>query len=239
MLTLFRVAAFMTVMGFMMTGCASVANMSKLPEEKVPLNVEKQVYPEPSQPVEPQDGSLWADNARFNSLFVDYKARAVGDIVTVFIVEDAQASNNATTDTGKDSSMSAQVEGFFGYENKYGSTEAPNPFGKVSGGLTSEFSGSGKTQRSGKLKAELTARVVQVMPNGNLRIVGTREITVNSERQFITLSGLIQPRDVSSENRIASTRIADAKIVYSGIGVIDEQQRQGWLSRALQGLWPL
>jgi flagellar L-ring protein precursor FlgH len=221
-------------------GCTAPAKLSKLPEERDPIRPgNKMAFAVKATPDPSAEGSLWQNGAKMGSLFVDYKARSVGDIVTVSIVEDAQATNNAVTDTGKSSSVSAQVESLFGYENKYAGTATGNPFGKVSGGLESGFSGSGKTQRSGQLKAEITARVVGVLPNGNLQIIGTREITVNSERQFITLSGIIQPRDISSENKIASTRIADARIVYSGEGVIDEQQRQGWLSRALQGLWPL
>jgi len=80
---------------------------------------------------------------------------------------------------------------------------------------------------------------MDVLPSGNLRIAGTRMITINSERQFIVLAGIIRPRDISSGNKIESTRISDARIVYSGVGVIDEQQRQGWLSRILNSVWPM
>jgi flagellar L-ring protein precursor FlgH len=227
-------------LSFLMAGCASSARLSKLPEERLPAPVPQPVVATaPAPAVDYGEGSLWRSGGKLGSLFADYKARSVGDIVTIRIVEDAKATNNATTDTGKDSSFNAQVKAFLGYENRYEAGSPGNPFSKVEGGLSSSFSGSGKTQRSGQIKAEITARVVEVLPNGNLRIVGTREITVNSERQFITLLGTIQPRDISSENKIASTRIAGARIVYSGVGVVDEQQRQGWLSRMLHSIWPM
>ena len=226
------------------SGCTSLANMSKLPEENVELHT-FQASPLPAvRPLSPAEepateGSLWRSGGSMNALFVDYKARSVGDIVTIKIVEDAKASHDAGTHTGKTSDLSAQITGLWGMENKYASTDTLNPFGKVAGGLENSFSGTGKTERAGKIKAEITARVMEVLHNGNLMIEGTRMITINSERQFIVLAGIIRPRDISSDNKIDSTRIANARIVYSGTGILDEHQRPGWLSRVLNSAWPL
>jgi flagellar L-ring protein FlgH len=231
---------------FSLMGCATLNNMSKLPEEKVILDMKQEPMPVPSTPppqpfqAKPSEGSLWQPNGTMSSLFVDYKARSVGDIVTILVVEDAKASNNADTSTGKTSDLSAGVTSLLGMENKFETgSKFPNPFGKVAGSLENSFTGSGTTERAGKIKAEITANVTDVLPNGNLRIAGTRMITINSERQFIVLAGIIRPRDVSSDNKIESTRISDARIVYSGVGVIDELQRQGWLSRIVNSVWPL
>jgi len=76
------------------------------------------------------------------------------------------------------------------------------------------------------------------MANGNLKIVGTREVMVNHENQLIILSGIIRPRDISDTNVILSTFISDAKIAYSGSGVIDDRQRPGWLANLLNNVWP-
>ena len=84
----------------------------------------------------------------------------------------------------------------------------------------------------------MTARVVEVLPSGNLRIVGSREVTVNHERQFITLYGIIRPRDVSANNVIESSYIADARIVYSGSGIVNDRQRPGWMSNIVNNIWP-
>lgn len=76
------------------------------------------------------------------------------------------------------------------------------------------------------------------MPNGNLKIKGTREVTVNNEKQLITLSGIIRSRDISPDNIVLSTYISDAMIAYSGDGIVNERQRPGWLARILDVVWP-
>ena len=76
------------------------------------------------------------------------------------------------------------------------------------------------------------------MPNGNLRIVGTREVLVNHENQVIILSGMIRPRDIGSNNVIRSIFVSDAKIAYSGTGVIDDRQRPGWMANFFEAVWP-
>ena len=84
----------------------------------------------------------------------------------------------------------------------------------------------------------MTARVVDLLANGNMIIEGNREVRVNAENQLITLTGIIRSRDISSENIILSTYIADARISYSGSGVLNDRQRPGWLSRILDKVWP-
>lgn len=195
------------------------------------------------------DNSLWQAGSGVNGLFQDTKARRVGDIVTVRIDESSKATNKANTQTGRDSSLSAGIETLFGVENwwkdvllKKLPSDAPklSPFGGVAvkGGMQSEFSGDGSTSRSGDLTAFITCRVTEVLPNGNLRIVGTREVLVNHENQIIILSGVIRPRDITNDNIIKSTFVSDAKIAYSGTGVIDDRQRPGWMANLLNALWP-
>ncbi len=194
-------------------------------------------------------GSLWQARSSFNGLFIDTKARNIGDIVTVKIDESAQASNKANTETERTSGLEAGIEKLFGIEDWWQDEILPdvngkwpkiNPFGNpsVKGYLKSEFEGDGETSRSGNLEAFITCRVVDVMANGNLKIVGTREVMVNHENQLIILSGIIRPRDISDTNVIMSTFISNAKIAYSGSGVIDDRQRPGWLANLLNNAWP-
>lgn len=187
----------------------------------------------------PESGSLWTDQSDFGNLFTNPKARRIGDIVTIRIVESSSATNKASTQTGRSSSVSASVDGFFNLEKDY-SASSPffNPFSKVGGGLESEFDGSGTTKRSGDLTATITARVIDILPNGNLIVMGSREVMVNREKQEITLSGIVRPRDVSADNVVLSNYIADAKIAYSGSGIINDRQRPGWLARAIDLVWP-
>jgi flagellar L-ring protein precursor FlgH len=196
-----------------------------------------------------QENSLYTNASGMNPLFQDTKARRAGDIVTVKIEESSKATNKANTKTARDSSLSAGVEAFMGIEDWWQDkvlralgTDMPkvNPFGaaSVKGGMKSDFEGDGSTTRSGDLTAFITCRVTEVMPNGNLRIVGTREVMVNHENQVIILSGTIRPRDIASDNVIKSIFVADAKIAYSGSGVIDDRQRPGWMANILETVWP-
>jgi flagellar L-ring protein precursor FlgH len=219
-------------------GCASRIKETKPLMDNIVNEADK-------KPALKHDGSLWQDDGPLSELFINPKARKTGDIVTIKIVESSSASNNATTNTGRDSSLSMGIDSFHGLEDRYAptSTVKPhpffNPFAKLQGGMSSTFDGSGTTARSGDLSAYITARVTKVLPNGNLEIEGTREVTVNSEKQTITLSGIIRPRDISPDNVILSTYISDAKIAYSGSGIINDRQRPGWMARILDWVWPL
>lgn len=183
------------------------------------------------------EGSLWQNTAVMNDLFSNPKARRVGDIVTIKIVESSKASNSASTNTGKDTSVSLGLSKLLGLENKVGTTGF-NPFSKIEGAASNKFAGQGATSRSGDLNAHVTAKVVGVMPNGNLAISGSREVVVNNETQLIVLTGVIRPRDISSENVVLSTYISEAKIAYSGSGIVHDNQRKGWLAEILDKISP-
>ena len=88
-----------------------------------------------------------------------------------------------------------------------------------------------ETKRSGAVTAYVSARVTGISSNGNLMIAGFREVTVNNEQQVITLTGVVRPKDITPDNVVLSTYVADARIVYSGTGVINDKQRPGWLAR--------
>jgi flagellar L-ring protein precursor FlgH len=195
------------------------------------------------------EGSLWQTNGLLSNMFRDAKAWDVGDIVTIRIEESSKATNKANTKTGRESSLEAGIDKLFDLEEWYQdevlesySDKIPkiNPFGNpsVKGSMRSDFDGSGSTTRSGDLSAYMTARITEVLSNGDFRIVGSREVMVNNENQLIILSGVIRPRDISPENIVLSTYISNAKIAYSGSGIIDDRQRPGWLANLLNTVWP-
>ncbi len=187
----------------------------------------------------PADGSLWDDRGTIGAMFINAKARHIGDIVTIRIVESSKATNKATTNTDRNSSLTAGVDSFFGAEKRFPADQPFfNPFGRISGSIGSDFEGSGTTQRSGDLTAYMTAQIIDMLPNGNLIIEGNREVRVNHENQLITLTGMIRPRDISANNVVQSTYIADARISYSGKGVVNDRQKPGWLTRVLDTVWP-
>jgi len=231
-----------------LSACAGNRNNIEYEMEKM---VAKQMLIPQSvpRPSVDSDGSLWQASSSLNGMFIDTKARNIGDIVTVKIDESAKATNKAKTETERSSKLEAGIEKLFGLEDWWQNDILPNvkgdwpkidPFGNpsIKGNLESEFEGDGETSRSGSLDAFITCRVMEVMPNGNLKIVGTREVMVNYENQMIILSGIIRPRDIAEDNIILSTFISDAKIAYSGSGVVNDRQRPGWLTNLMNTVWP-
>jgi len=185
-----------------------------------------------NQAIAENDGSLWSEDRPQSFLFSDFKAGRVGDVVTVRIVESSKGNKNASTKTEKDSSLSTSISAFFGM-----------PSDKLSqasvGAETSEkHDGAGSTSRSSELTAVITARVIDVMPNGNLVIDGRREVVVNNETQLLYVTGIVRPEDIGPNNTVLSSYIADAKITYTGTGVVSDKQRVGWFVRLLDKVWP-
>ena len=183
--------------------------------------------------------SLWQE-VKSRDLFQDLRAYQVGDLVTVNIVETSKASKKANTLGARKSSIDAGISNLLGFESqldKYAPANFSNStMFKTS--MTNSFDGSGATSRDESMTASITARVVSLMPNGNLYIKGTRQVKVNNETQFITLSGLIRREDISPNNTVLSSYIADARIEYTGSGPVSDKQRAGWLGRAVDFVWP-
>ena len=183
------------------------------------------------------NGSIW--QASSVALTEDGKARRVGDIVTIIITETASASKQAATATGRSSELSAGIPAFMGLQ---GAGVLTNNLGDLSklidASASSKFDGSGSTSRKESLTATITAKIIDVLPSGNLKIEGKRNVKVNSEDQIVTVRGTIRQRDISPDNTINSSYIADAQITYSGEGVISDRQKPGWLMNLVDKLWP-
>lgn len=178
------------------------------------------------------EGSLYDEQKAYSSLYADVKARRIGDTVTINIVESASASKNAATKTSRASAVEASWSGVA--EKIAGGWVGPDQ--KVS--FNNDFDGKGETTRSSFLNAYITAQVVEVLPNGNMAIWGSRQVQVNNETQYINIQGVIRPADISSSNVVLSTFVADAKIELNGKGVVSDKQRTGWLARILDYVWP-
>jgi flagellar L-ring protein precursor FlgH len=222
-----------------LTGCAgSLKSASDMNGNKM---VHHRQFPSYTPPL-PAKGSLWSEASGI-SLFPDRRARKIGDIVIVRIVEDPEAELNANTKTSRSSSIDAAKLKFFGYmkalaEKNPRLAQNPGEDDLFSASLGMNFDGKGSSDRDGHLKAYISAVVEKVLFNGNLYVVGKREITVNNETQYITLSGIIRPEDISTTNEISSTYVADARITYAGIGPVADKQKPGWLGRIVDHVWP-
>ncbi|MFH0730483.1 MAG: flagellar basal body L-ring protein FlgH [Pseudomonadota bacterium] len=225
-----------------LTGCAT----SSSPSPAGALAVNRPLSPPiPVQlQIPPSEGSLWSETA--SHLFVDPKAKRIGDTVTVDIVENTSSKLDANTSASRASDIDVGVDSLMGYMR---ALEAKNPNLNrdnkgalnntlIKAHMANNFDGKGSSDRSGRVTASIGARVAEVLPNGNLVIVGHREMKVNKETQYIAVSGIVRPKDIDADNRVKSTYLADARIEYYGQGTLGDKQQPGWLSRALDRVWP-
>ncbi|MBW2030281.1 MAG: flagellar basal body L-ring protein FlgH [Deltaproteobacteria bacterium] len=184
---------------------------------------------------------MWSEDDGI-MLYPHRRARKVGDLIIVRIVEDPEAELNANTKTSRSSTIEAKLK-FLGYmgalaEANSRLAQIPGEDDLINASLGSSFDGKGTSDREGHVKAYVSAIVVKVFPNGNLFINGKREIKVNNETQYITISGMVRPEDISATNEISSTYVANARITYSGIGPLADKQKPGWLGRVVDHVWP-
>jgi len=179
-------------------------------------------------------GSLWpADDRTF--FYGDRKAFRVGDVLTVRVVESAKAANTANTDLSRSSANKAEITALFGLQGALARSDLNNLLDVTA---DNSHAGAGSTKREGQLTASITTVVKEVQPNGNLIIQGTRSVTVNNEEQFMTLTGIVRQEDISRENSVLSSQIADARIAFGGIGVVADKQRSGWGTWVFDWLFP-
>ncbi len=182
-------------------------------------------------------GSLWSSAS--GSLISDHKAMSIGDILTIVIAEKSSASRQATTSSGRDSTIEAGIPNLFGLENQDFITDSGLDMSALlKANFSNEFEGSGQTVRSGDLSASLSTQVIDVYPNGNLKVRGGKEVMVNNEVQIIYVTGIVRPVDITAANTVDSNKILNARISYTGRGPVADQQEPGWLTRTLDHVWP-
>jgi len=229
---------YATMAMVLLSGCASHV------ETNVPTANYKKELDEynRSESSKAPSGSLWTDIGNSSTLFLDYKGRTIGDIVIVKIVESSSASNTNTTTTSKTNTYNAGITNLFWITIEFWDDRflgRGNPFDpNIATNTQNNFSGSGKKQKADKVTATMAARVVDILPSGNLVIEGQREIIVDQEKQVITVRGIIRQKDIDAANTVLSTAIADAQITYSGKGILTDSNRKGWLSSVIDWIWP-
>ncbi|MCS7150567.1 MAG: flagellar basal body L-ring protein FlgH [Caldimicrobium sp.] len=198
-------------------------------------------FPEPIIPTQQSKGSLFREGSSLFA-YADNRARFVGDLITIKILENYQSTNNVKQGSSKSSSIRAGINSVFGYEKQFEKT-LPLPSGfdptkLVDASMSSSTSGQGQTQRESRILATISARVVEVLPNGNLVVQGVRTIKRNRDLEYITITGIVRPQDVESDNSVISTKLSDLYIEYSGKGPSSEAASgPGILTRLLQLFW--
>ncbi len=177
-------------------------------------------------PPPPAPGTIYNPAGSFD-LFMDLRARAIGDILTILLVERTNASKESSTSTARGSSVDTGLPTFAGRPITSGGTAILN--NELSSDTT--FDGQADSSQSNRLDGSITVTVAERLPNGNLLVRGEKLITINQGEEFIRLEGIIRPVDIGPENTVPSTKVADAAITYSGRGNLQATNRPGWLTR--------
>jgi flagellar L-ring protein FlgH len=183
-------------------------------------------------PVPVANGSIYA-SAQNIALFEDRKARQVGDVLTVLLVERTDAKKSAATNTSKDSSFSVAGPTLFGGPVTVGGTEV------LEFDVSAEraFNGAGGSTQSNALTGSVSVLIAQVLPNGNFLVRGEKQIAINRGSESVSIEGIVRPADIAADNSVRSDRVANARIHYGGRGELADANAQGWISRFFNSPW--
>lgn len=213
------------------TGCASTKHIEDYTAKR---RTYEPIVAESTDSAARRDGSLWANGNQAATLFTDVKAYGLNDIVTVRIEERARAERDAATELDRSGSF------VFGADAAQKLEESGVASDRLlEAASENNFSSTGRTGRSEDVRFTVAATVTQVLPNGNVFLEGHRVVLVNDEEHHFYISGVARVEDISRENSIASFQLADAEIEFTGLGVLTEQQKPGWLTRFFQLINPM
>ncbi len=220
--------------------CASLPAAAGKPEKTVPTTpqpslIDQLLADNSTDPADvPSSGSLYAIGGSLGDLAMDFRATRVGDVVTVVVSEQANANAQGTTATKRTSAAKSSVSSLFGAR---AATGALANLADVNS--QQQLNGQGSTSRQSTLTTTLSARVIKVLPNGNLIVEGTKSVAINSEAQKVSLRGIVRPIDIGPDNSITSTRVADLEVCINGKGVVNDAiHRPNLLYRILLGIMP-
>lgn len=183
-------------------------------------------------------GSLFVDAK--SDFYGDLRARQVGDIITVEIVENSKAKKKNDTKAERKNTYVAGISNLMGYESQFPPQRGENktPGTMVNANFQSKHDATSELTKEDTMTSSIGCTVLEVLPNGNLTVRGSREVQVNGETQYIVLEGTVRQSDVTAKNTVMSTQLADARIHYTGRGVLSDKQQPGWLARLLDTVWP-
>ncbi len=189
------------------------------------------------------NGSLFQEkipiNYGYQPLFEDHRPHNIGDTITVVLQENISASNSSISNMSRDGSANfglkiapGQLNNILGV-NFQDNTTSLDSFGR------NNFSGKGSNSANNKFTGLITVTVKRVLPNGNLKVIGEKQVSINKGTEFIRFSGVINPTNINKNNFISSTQIADARIEYLSHGGLDDVQKMGWLQKLLLKISPI
>ena len=201
---------------------------------KTPLELHLEAAHRIPQPAALSPGSTFVPGSRLGDLSRDFRASQAGDIVTIVVADRASALNRGATTATRSSSAKSNVTALAGL------TKAAGPLANLTGvSSNSQLQGQGETSRTNTLSTTLSARITEVLPNGDLVVEGTKQVGVNGEKQTVTVRGVVRWNDVSTTNLVRSDRIAQLEVRVAGKGVVnDVVRRPHLLYRLLLGVLP-
>lgn len=181
--------------------------------------------------------SLWtAGGQNGRSMFADRKAGAKGDILTIVVAESAVAQSSQNKSSKRESSLEDTIARFV-YAGV--GTARGGQLPGSSGSGKASYSGGGDVSNTQSLSARAAVLVTDVLPNGNLVVEGVRVVTFSGETQYVVLRGIVRADDISRENSVVSTNIADARVEFHSEGSLTDAQKRGWLAKVYEKLRPL
>lgn len=223
-LSLIHASAFAGVLAGTFTGCAYI-------EHRQPITQQPMTAAPPMPPAPQPTGSIYNPGYAGRPLFEDQRPRNVGDILTIIIAENINATKSSSASAGRN-----------------GSTKTSVPTAAFLGGLFNKvdldasganaFKGTGGANASNTFNGTITVTVTNVLPNGNLVVSGEKQMLINQGNEFVRFSGIVNPNTVAGDNSVLSTRVADARIEYSAKGYINEAETMGWFQRIFMNLAP-
>jgi flagellar L-ring protein precursor FlgH len=220
----------------LLSGCASM--------QPGPSGDYRASYPPVAQPPVATNGAIY-QNGYGLALFEDIKARRIGDTITIVLQERTQASKDAKTETSKENDVTIANPTLLGSTPQFNAPGllplASNKENSLAAELHSdqEFKGEGTSSQGNSLTGNITVTVADVLPNGNLVVRGEKWLTLNQGDEYIQISGIVRPIDVRADNTVLSGQVADARITYSGKGMVADSNKMGWLSRFFaSAIWP-
>mgnify|MGYP003625885724 FL=1 len=217
-----------SIIAILFTGCASIELTKTLPNDPDFAPILPEMEDEPLVPT----GSLF--NANYvNNIYSDSKAHRVGDIISVILSESTQAQKNAKTEFKKANSATLNpITGLGGVAVNFNNKAIQLGYDQ-----SSDFKGDSKANQGNSLSGNISVHVLRVLPNGNLMIRGEKWMSLNNGDEFIRLTGIVRSQDISSNNTVTSSKVANARIEYAGTGTFADVQEQGWLSKFFSSSW--
>lgn len=217
----------MTRASALLLSCALLAACASSPKKD---DLAATTWDVPTPPA-PEAGAIYS--AGGGALFEDQKARAVGDTLTVLLVESTDAKTSSATSTAK------KTSGEISSPTIFGRPVTINGVPVLSSSIASDhdFSGSGASTQSNKLNGSVTVTVVARLPNGNLAVRGGKQLQINQGKEFVRIEGIVRPADIAPDNTVLSSRVADARIAYGDNGALGESNAKGWLARFFSSPW--